>query len=43
MGNFHSLEVVSRGSGTQHKVGKNINYLIRRFKVGTDTENITDK
>ena len=28
MGNFHSLQVVDRSSGTQLEVGKNLNELI---------------
>ena len=28
MGNFHPLEVVSRGSESQLQVGDNLNYLI---------------
>ena len=32
MSNFHSLEVVGRGSETQLQVDENLNYLFRRFK-----------
>ena len=31
MSNFHPLEVVGRGSGTQLQVGENLNYLIQLF------------
>ena len=31
MGNFHPLEVVGRGEGTQLQVGGKINYLTKRF------------
>ena len=40
MGNFHPLEVVGRGSGTQLQVGENLNYLIfsvLRVKYDQDT------
>ena len=30
--NFRPLEVVGRGSETQLQIGKNLNYLILRFK-----------
>ena len=32
MSNFHSLEVVDRGSETQLQVGENCNDLFQRFK-----------
>ena len=32
VGNFHSLEVVCRGSERHIQVSKNLNYLIERFK-----------
>ena len=31
MGNFHSLEVVGRGSETQLQVSENSNYLFQRI------------
>ena len=34
--NFHPLEVVGRGSGTQLQVGEKSNYLIQRFKDQAD-------
>ena len=32
LNNFHSLEVVDRGSETQLQVGKNLNWIIWRLK-----------
>ena len=32
MSNFHSLEVVGRGSETQLKVGVKFHYSVKRFK-----------